>query len=472
MSDFNPFTLYLNAIDDSEKKISHTEEFDRLLKRLNRVICDVHMASHGYEASPDKYIRVNNLGAVDPVAFTLPADDGTGGGVAIALKPGARINGYHYDESFNHLRERLRNILISHRSLPTFGDGDLTGMSAAIASMGNWTLKLSPNTEINPDSLPRWINTTNEDLGKHESSTLKFVANELVGKLPSALGQLQQAAYATLYLLNTNVHAVNILSHDTREAMQAAIKACENFSKIRILSTLKFIGTAIRITKDVETIWKGDAEKSASVAQEVAQWLAVDDTNITIKSPIYNDDTILSELESAIEKLDTAFLEAETSIRDNYIDIAYALGERYKRNMLTIDHENTSVDPYSDTISINWDTYSTIYKTDLPSTAKRFRSVQLERYNVRYGTNFSRSPKLGLGELGPANSFYDTTECIGHTLERLAESCDGIASGLKDFENTMKENDTESADDFRKITAKIDNYVEKRPKFPQSPSGS
>ena len=458
MSDFNPFTLNLNTIDDGEKKINHTEEFDRLLKRLNRVICDVHMASHGYDTSPDKYIHVNNLGIVDPVAFTLPADDGTGGGVAIALKPGARIDGYHFDESFNNLRERLKNIL--------------TGMSAAIASMGNWTLKLSPNTEINPDSLPRWINTTNEDLGRHTSSTLKFVANELVGKLPSALGQLQQAAYATLYLLNTNVHAVNTLSHDTREAMQAAIKACENFTKTRILSTLKFIGTAIKIAKDAEIIWKGDGEKSAGVAQEVAQWLAVHDINTTIKSPIYNDETILSGLESAIEKLDTAFLEAETSIRDGYIDIAYALGERYKRNMLTIDHENTSVDPYSGTISINWDTYSTIYTIDLPSTAKRFRSVQLERYNVRYGTNFSRSPKLGLGEIGPANSFYDTIECIGHTLERLAESCDGIASGLKDFENTMKENDTESADNFRKITAKIDNYVEKCPKFPPSPSDS
>ena len=28
MSDFNPFTLNLNTIDDGEKKINHTEEFD------------------------------------------------------------------------------------------------------------------------------------------------------------------------------------------------------------------------------------------------------------------------------------------------------------------------------------------------------------------------------------------------------------------------------------------------------------
>lgn len=475
MGDYDPFTTDSDPIDKAEQgqrigpnryKDRHSELYFALVKQFKRAICDAHMRSRHFSIDETYYLLqatpIQGYPAlpveIEPLIISRPTADGSGGGKILSSH--ARLNPAGWTPTFNNLRDRIDKALRGHYVLPTYTD-----TNTLLTATRDWAQQLNGDTSKNTGSLPSWIGSAQKRLVDSNSNTLTYVANNLLGGLTPALNILTQASFACISLINLNAHAVNILRSETRKAISSAIDACNHIRSEQTKCTLNFAITALNITATGEKIMKGDLGATKDTLTQIKGWLEAKEKTNPFKNFVYSEQDIIAAFEKAIAKIDTNFLQAEQRIRDAYISISDTLSNRYDSGDLTIDDQPQDTEGRTQVLSIDNTSLEQVYHGDLHEISKLLRKVKDETYRSNYTAAFSRWKSLGISPTGPSKNFYDVVGEIRLILERLSESCDGIASGLESFHNDIKANETDSADSIRKITRRMQEGTKTHPKF-------
>lgn len=460
---YNPFELGGNSFDLEEASIDHTAEFDKLVKELKRAYCDAYMTSINYVVAGEEYVeypRHTHGFPTEPRTITRPTDDGEGGGTCTSAQTVGKTS---FTKTFNDLRSQIAAIVGSYRYFATGKE-----MEQACDHSNLWARSLHPYKQENDTAIPYWLELIGHDLDKQESLTLDRVAAEMVGKIQPALSYLQDATYALTSLYVTTRHALLITRSDVRKALRSAISACDTYTNSRgTISFLHASSTILRITNKVENLMKGDLTTTADSIDRIADWLTVDEEEDWFNySLILSPTDIINSLKKSLDKINTHLTSAETGIGSGFTKIADKLSECNDKGTIRIDNQSASSDKYSsNNIEINWTNLKNTYDHNLPHVAELLREVKNEAYYTRYPSAFSHSSAIGLGTSGAWPKLVITLNSIQDCIERLAESCEGIAAGLRDFEADTKATETESYEDLSKIRRTLDRYITVKPRF-------
>lgn len=475
MASYDPFTIDGDPIDQAEQGVrlgpnqyqdKHSEQFADLVHQFKRAICDAHMRSRRFSVTETSYILnptpIQGYPAMPvtlkPIEVSRPAADGSGGGILLSGQAPQQPN--HYAAVFSQLCARIDLALEGHYSLPTYAD-----VSAVRSTTIDWAKKLIADSNQNPDSLPLWIETAKNRLSESNSQTLKYVANDMLGGLKPAISILAEASYACVSLINLNAHAINVLRSETRSAISSAIEACNNITAQQTKCALDFTITLLKVADKAKDIMKGDLGVTADVLGQIRTWLTVDSVENPLNAFVYTDENIIVEFENAIAKIDENFRSAEESIQNAYIAISDTLSERYGSGDLTIDDQAGYASSRTQVLSLDHEMLEQVYNGDLMEIISHLNNIKEDTYRSNYTAAFARWHSLGVSPTGPSNSFYNVVEEIRLTLQRLSESCDGIAAGLQGFDSEMKSTEIDSADSIRKIAEAMQGATKTIPKF-------
>ncbi len=461
---YNPFELAGNSFDLEEASIDHTAEFDKLVKELKRAYCDAYMTSLNYVVAGDEYVEFprNTHGfATEPRTITRPTDDGEGGGTCTSAQTVGKTS---FVATFNDLRSQIDATVSNFRYFATGEE-----MKQACDHSNLWASSLHPYKQENDSSIPYWLELIGHDLDKGTSLTLDRVAAEMVGRIQPALSYLQDATYALTSLYVTTRHALLITRSDVRKALRTAISACDTYTTSRgAVSVLKISSTILRITNKAQNLMKGDLTTIADSIDRIADWLTVDEEEEEDwfnYSLIMSPADIINTLKKSLDKINTNLTSAETGIKDGFKEIAKKLSVCNDEGTIRIDKYIGSSDKYSSNIEISWTDLKNTYDHNLPRVAELLREVKNEAHNTRYPSAFSHSSAIGLGTSGAWPTLVNTLNSIQDCIERLAESCEGIAAGLRDYEADTKATETESYENLSKIRRTLDRYITVKPRF-------
>lgn len=459
---YNPFELAGNSFDLEEASIDHTDEFDKLVKELKRAYCDAYMTSLNYVVAGDEYVEYprNTHGfATEQRTITRPTDDGEGGGTCTSAQTVGKTS---FVATFNDLRSQIDATVSNFRYFATGKE-----MQQACDHSNLWASSLHPYKQENDSSIPYWLELIGHDLDKETSLTLDRVAAEMVGKIQPALSYLQDATYALTSLYVTTRHALLITRSDVRKALRTAISACNTYTASRgIVPILKISSTILKITDKAQNLMKGDLNTIADSIDRIADWLTVDEDEEWLNFPLIITPTnIIDALKKSLDKINTNLTSAEKGIKDGFGNIANKLSECNDEGTIRIDKQSASSDKYSSNIEISWTDLKNTYDHNLPRVAELLRKVKNEAHNTRYPSAFSHSSAIGLGTSGAWPTLVNTLNSIQDCIERLAESCEGIAAGLRDYEADTKATETESYENLSKIRRTLDRYITVKPRF-------
>lgn len=184
-----------------------------------------------------------------------------------------------------------------------------------------------------------------------------------------------------------------------------------------------------------------------------------------MKAFVYTDEDIIDQFEKAIAKIDENFRLAEEGIQKAYIAISDTLKERYDSGDLTIDDQRKNESGYTQILSVDHGMLEQVYKGDMSEIVSHLNNIKEDTYKSSYTAAFARWHSLGVSPTGPSNSFYNVVEEIRLSLQRLSESCEGIAAGLQGFDSEMKSTEIDSADSIRKIAEAMHGATKTIPKF-------
>ena len=475
MANYDPFTIDGDPIDQAEQGVrlgpnqyqdKHSEQFADLVHQFKRAICDAHMRSRRFSVTETSYILnptpLQGYPAMPvtlkPIEVSRPTADGSGGGILLSGQAPQQPN--HYAAVFSQLCARIDLALDGHYSLPTYAD-----VSALRATTIDWAKQLIADSNQNPDSLPLWIETAKNKLSDSNSQTLNHVANDMLGGLTPAIRILAEASYACVSLINLNAHAINVLRSETRSAISSAIAACNNITARQTKCALDFAITLLKVTDYAERIMKGDLGATADVLGQISTWLTVDSAETPLNTFVYTDENIIVEFENAIAKIDENFRCAEEGVQNAYIAISDTLKERYDSGDLTIDDQVEYASSRTQVLSVDHEMLEQVYNGNLPEIVSHLNNIKEDTYRSNYTAAFARWHSLGVSPSGPSNSFYNVVEEIRLTLQRLSESCEGIATGLQRFDSEMKSTEIDSADNIRKIAEAMQGATKTIPKF-------
>lgn len=473
MANYDPFTIDGDPIDQAEQgtrlaanqyQDKHGEQFSELVRQFKRAICDAHMRSRRFSVTETSYVLNSTQGypampvTSKPLEVSRPREDGFGGG--IVLSGHAPQNPNHYASVFSERCARIDLALDGHYSLPTYAD-----VSALRTTTIDWAKQLIADSNQNPDSLPLWIETAMNRLTGSKSQTLTKVANNMLGGLKPAIGILAEASYACVSLINLNAHAINVLRSETRSAISSAIEACNNITVQQAKCALDFAITLLKVGDKAEAIMKGDLGATADVLGQISAWLTVENVEDPLKAFVYTDEDIIAQFEKAIAKIDENFWKAEEAIQRAYIAISDTLKERYDSGDLRIDDQEENTSGYTQILSVDHGMLEQVYKGDMTEIVSRLNNIKEDTYKSNYTAAFARWHSLGVSPTGPSNSFYNVVEEIRLSLQRLSESCEGIAAGLQGFDSEMKSTEIDSADSIQKITDAMQNATKTTPDF-------
>lgn len=213
---------------------------------------------------------------------------------------------------------------------------------------------------------------------------------------------------------------------------------------------------------------KGDLTTIADSIDRIADWLTVDEEEEEDwfnYSLIMSPADIINTLKKSLDKINTNLTSAETGIKDGFKEIAKKLSVCNDEGTIRIDKYIGSSDKYSSNIEISWTDLKNTYDHNLPRVAELLREVKNEAHNTRYPSAFSHSSAIGLGTSGAWPTLVNTLNSIQDCIERLAESCEGIAAGLRDYEADTKATETESYENLSKIRRTLDRYITVKPRF-------
>lgn len=475
MANYDPFTIDGDPIDQAEQgtrlaanqyQDKHGEQFSELVSQFKRAICDAHMRTRHFSVTETSYILnptpIQGYPAIpvvlNPLEVSRPRGDGFGGG--IVLSGHAPQNPNHYASAFSTLCARIGLALDGHYSLPTYAD-----VSALRTTTIDWAKQLIADSNKNPDSLPLWIETAMNRLSGSKSETLTKVANDMLGGLKPAIGILAEASYACVSLINLNAHAINVLRSETRSAISSAIEACNNITVQQSKCALDFAITLLKVEDKAQAIMKGDLGAMADVLGQISAWLTVENVEDPLKAFVYTDEDIIAQFEKAIARIDENFWKAEEAIQRAYIAISDTLKERYDSGDLTIDDQEENTSGYTQILSVDHGMLEQAYKGDMTEIVSHLNSIKEDTYKSNYTAAFHRWHSLGVSPTGPSDSFYNVVEEIRLSLQRLSESCEGIAAGLQGFDSEMKSTEIDSADSIRKITDAMQDAAKTTPEF-------
>lgn len=461
MSAYNPFLPYDDSRDAKESTTEHTVEFDKLVQKLKRAYCDAYMASLRFAVSGDSYYNLFlNYGAHEMKISDVSRPSATGEGGGVKLEP--ECKGHDYIEIFNGLRAEVDQTIQRYRSLPSG-----SSMHDTCSNCDSWARALSPHEEDNFETVAGWIEATKSALKDQHSSTLDRVSISMVGKIQPALSILQQATFALTSLISTNRHAILTARREIRDAITVATKACNDYTKYRIVAAMEIASTAFKIKDDVSGIMKGDLQGIGNSIDMVLGWLTVDEEIDWLSYyAIITPSAIISKLGKGLEKINKNLTNAETDINEGFKTISKELSRCEEQGQLRIDQQDHRVISYSNPINFDWLQLKRVYSDHLPQTALTLRDVKTKADSIRYSTAFARSSSIGFGALGAWSELRDTIDLIQDCIERVAESCDGIACGLRDFEQDMKATETDSTNSLYKIRTSLEKYTITSPKFP------
>ena len=461
---YNPFELAGNSFDLEEASIDHTAEFDKLVKELKRAYCDAYMTSINYVVAGEEYVeypRHTHGFPTEPRTITRPTDDGEGGGTCTSAQTVGKTS---FVATFNDLRSQIDATVSNFRYFATGEE-----MKQACDHSNLWASSLHPYKQENDSSIPYWLELIGHDLDKGTSLTLDRVAAEMVGRIQPALSYLQDATYALTSLYVTTRHALLITRSDVRKALRTAISACDTYTTSRgAVSVLKISSTILRITNKAQNLMKGDLTTIADSIDRIADWLTVDEEEEEDwfnYSLIMSPADIINTLKKSLDKINTNLTSAETGIKDGFKEIAKKLSVCNDEGTIRIDKYIGSSDKYSSNIEISWTDLKNTYDHNLPRVAELLREVKNEAHNTRYPSAFSHSSAIGLGTSGAWPTLVNTLNSIQDCIERLAESCEGIAAGLRDYEADTKATETESYENLSKIRRTLDRYITVKPRF-------
>lgn len=475
MVNYDPFTIDGDPIDQAEQgarlapnqyQDKHSEQFAELVHQFKRAICDAHMRSRRFSVTETSYILnptpVQDYPAMPvtlkPLEVSRPAADGSGGGVVLSGHAPQHPNAYA--AVFSRLRARIDLALEGHYSLPTYAD-----VNAVRSTTIDWAKKLIGDSNQNPDSLPSWIETAKNRLSESHSQTLTHVANDMLGGLKPAISILAEASYACVSLINLNAHSINVLRSETRSAIGSAIAACNNITAQQTKCALDFTITLLKVADKARDIMKGDLGATADVLGQIRTWLTVDSVETLLNTFVYTDENIIVEFENAIAKIDENFRRAEESIQNAYMAISDTLSERYSSGDLTIDDQVGYASSRTQVLSVDHEMLEQVYNGDLLEIISHLNNIKEDTYRSNYTAAFARWHSLGVSPSGPSNSFYNVVEEIRLTLQRLSESCEGVAAGLQRFDSEMKSTEIDSADNIRKIAEAMQGATKTIPEF-------
>ncbi len=451
-------------IDAAESCADHASLMHSLEEKLIIAICDAHMRKHDYRIEGDHYLYSPTYPPMVPKHISRPSENGKGGGVfSSPFHPGSEKEST-FAQDFNYFRARISGILATFDSLPTG-----TEMSTGRTAILGWSKDLHPDKNQNTIGLPADIETAGQDLTKSTSETIDYVNNHMLGKVLPATTILHEATLGALSLMDKNIQAINRMRHDTRAAIQAAIDSANTMASNAFHAEFKTLLKALSFGADVGSLLKGDVSAGVSAAEGIEGWVTTNEENQTISGEHFTPDGILDALESTLASINDNLRKAENSIVSCFNSIEAQLQIFYSNGTTTVDQselpKNTITAP--STVTIDWTALSRAYDSDLPKVAQSLRTAKSNGYHIRYTTALSRFPSIGRGFGGSDNGFYCVLHTIQDSLERLAESCEGIAQGLKDFENDFKATETESQDSLNNIARTIQRYSFTTPKFRQ-----
>ena len=230
---------------------------------------------------------------------------------------------------------------------------------------------------------------------------------------------------------------------------------------------MKIASTALKIDAKIEKIMQGDLEEISNSIDMVSGWLTVDEEIDWLSYyAIITPSAIISKLGKGLKKINENLTAAERKINDRFKTISLQLSLCEEQGQLRIDQQDHRVIPYSNPINFDWPQLKRVYTDHLPQTALTLRDVKTKAYSIHYSTAFARSSSIGFGGLGAWSGLRDTIYLIQDCIERLAESCDGIARGLGDFEQDMKATETDSTNSIYKIRTSLEKYTTTSPNFP------
>ena len=450
-------------IDAAESCADHASLMHSLEAKLIIAICDAHMGKHQYRLVGDKYEFSPPRAPLIPEYVSRPSEDGQGGGIGSrALSSGGKETNYAQD--FNNYRARISGILATFDSLPTG-----TEMSAGRTALLGWSKDLHPDKHQNTIGLPADIETAGQDLKKSTSETIDYVNDHMLGKVLPATTILYEATLGALSLMDKNIQAINRMRHDTRAAIQAAIDSANTMASNSFHAEFKTLLKGLSFLANVGKLLKGDVDAGVSTAEDVDGWVTTNEENHTISGEHFTPDSILDALESTLASINDNLRKAENSIVTCFNSIEEQLQTFYSTGTTTVDQsklpENTIT--ATSTVAIDWTALSRAYNSDLPKVAQSLRTAKSNGYHIGYTKALSRFPSIGRGIGGSDNGFYCALHTIQDSLERLAESCEGIAQGLQDFANDFKATEAESQDSLNNIAQTIQRYSFTTPKFRQ-----
>lgn len=464
MSAYNPFLPYDDSPDAKESTTEHTVEFDKLVQKLKRAYCDAYMTALRFGVREDRYTNLDcNYGPHKMKISDVSRPSATGEGGGVKLEP--ECQGGDYIETFNGLRAEVEQAVRNYRHLPMGRP-----MLEACSHCDSWARSLSPHVEDSAETLAGWIDMTKRILEDLHSSTLRHVSVDMVGKISPALSILQQAAFATTSLISTNRHAILTARREIRDAITVATNACNDYTKYRIVAAMEIASTVFKISANVSGIMKGDLQGIGNSIDMVHDWLTVDEKKDWLSYyAIITPSAIISQLGKGLNKINENLTKAETEINKGFKTISSQLSLCEEQGQLRIDQQDHKIVKYSKQVELDWSELESVHAEFLPQIALRLREVKSEAYSTPYPSAFSRSATIGLGTSGAWPGLCDTLNLIQDCIERVAESCDGIAQGLHDFEQDMKATETDSTASIYKIRTTLGKYNMTSPKFPPPP---
>lgn len=449
-------------IDAAESCADHASLMHSLEEKLIIAICDAHMAKHDYRIEGDHYLYSPINPPMVPKYVSRPSNDGKGGGVF--TKFGDPQEKELFVQDFNKYRSRISGILSKYYSLPT-GEEMRNGRT----TLEDWAKKLDPDETKNTAGLPKEIRDVERELETQESDTINYVKNHMIGKILPAVATLHEATLGSLSLMDKNIQSIKIMRHDTRAAIQAAIDTANAMAQNPFYAEFKVVLKALSFFENIGKILKGSADAAVSTVEDIESWVETVENNTIVSRMHFSPDDILNALESTLTSANNNLKDAENSIVALFNSMQLSLQQLYSTGTITIDQSNPPKDHIKSTsqVTLDWTKISRVYNSDLNDITTTLTTTRLDAYKIRYTTALSRLPSIGRGQGGSDTGFFCVLNTIQDSLKRLAESCEGIAQGLKDFETDIKSTETESQESLDNIAHTIQRYSVTKPEFRQ-----
>ena len=160
-------------------------------------------------------------------------------------------------------------------------------MHDTCSNCDSWARALSPHEEDNFETVAGWIEATKSALKDQRSSTLDRVSISRVGKI--------------------------------RDAITVATKACNDYTKYRIVTAMEIASTAFKISANASGIMKGDLQSIGNSIDMVHGWLTVDEEKDWLSYyAIITPSAIISQLGKGLEKINENLTNAETKINEGF----------------------------------------------------------------------------------------------------------------------------------------------------------